>query len=260
MPEPTPEAWAQIRYDYEHTNRPVDDICLEHGTTANTLRHRARRWGWKMRRLPIPAEGPPAAAVLNPRTQQAHFTSPLRGEVGEQQSCEPGEGDLPFETPESPHPNPLPTGEREQAELGSTISKIDSAGAFVGDEPSPHLVPAAGAPPATDPALIGRRLQSAVAHVLPAIEAALARLGGPLQPRQMEQVARALGSLTRTLRELNGLLVQYGAQEPERDIEEIHASLSRKLEALVAEQEAEDAEREAQEREGHSAQGSGGLE
>src|SRR4051794_11108655 len=27
----TPEAWAQVRYKYEHTDEPVDDICLDHG-------------------------------------------------------------------------------------------------------------------------------------------------------------------------------------------------------------------------------------
>jgi hypothetical protein len=56
------------------------------------------------------------------------------------------------------------------------------------------------------------RLQSAVARVLPAIEATLARLGAaPMPPREMEQAARALSSLTRTLRELNGLLEQHKA-------------------------------------------------
>jgi transposase-like protein len=59
MPILTPEAWAQMRHDYEHTDKPVQDICLEHGTTPNTLRDRVRRWGWTPRRLPIPAEGPP---------------------------------------------------------------------------------------------------------------------------------------------------------------------------------------------------------
>ena len=46
MTEPTgDERWTQIRYDYEHTDRPIVDICAEHGISANTLRDRVRRWG-----------------------------------------------------------------------------------------------------------------------------------------------------------------------------------------------------------------------
>jgi transposase-like protein len=65
-PDLTSEAWAQIRHDYEHTDKPVQDICLEHGTTPNTLRDRVRRWGWTPRRLPIPAEGPPPTPRIEP--------------------------------------------------------------------------------------------------------------------------------------------------------------------------------------------------
>jgi transposase-like protein len=64
MPALTPEAWAQIRYDYEHTDRPVEDICAEHGISSGTLRDRMRRWNWRRRREPIPREGPPAFLVV----------------------------------------------------------------------------------------------------------------------------------------------------------------------------------------------------
>ena len=57
------------------------------------------------------------------------------------------------------------------------------------------------------------RLQSAVARVLPAIEATIARLSaGPHHPREMEQAGRTLSSLTRTLRELNALLAEHNAR------------------------------------------------
>jgi hypothetical protein len=65
MPALTPEAWAQIRYDYEHTERPVEDICAEHGISSGTLRDRMRRWHWKRRREPIPRDGPPAFLVVD---------------------------------------------------------------------------------------------------------------------------------------------------------------------------------------------------
>lgn len=58
-----------------------------------------------------------------------------------------------------------------------------------------------------------QRLQSAVARVLPAIETIIARLGGGnLSSDGLEKAGRALGALTRTLRELNGLLAQHNEQ------------------------------------------------
>ncbi|MBI4366312.1 MAG: hypothetical protein HY543_05790, partial [Deltaproteobacteria bacterium] len=59
MPEPTLEDWAQIRYDYERTDRPIEDICTAHGISSGTLRDRMRRWRWTRRRPPIPRDGPP---------------------------------------------------------------------------------------------------------------------------------------------------------------------------------------------------------
>ena len=67
-PEPTTESWAQIRSDYEHTDRPLGEICAEHGISLGTLRDRVRRWQWARRRLPIPRQGPPP--VLLPRIEE----------------------------------------------------------------------------------------------------------------------------------------------------------------------------------------------
>jgi hypothetical protein len=64
MPALTPDAWAQIRYDYEHTDRPVADICADYGISSGTLRDRMRRWHWRRRREPIPRAGPPACLVV----------------------------------------------------------------------------------------------------------------------------------------------------------------------------------------------------
>ncbi len=100
----------------------------------------------------------------------------------------------------------------------------------------------AGAPSALDDKAIVPRLQSAIARVLPAIEAIVARLGaGPAHPREMEQAGRALAALTRTLRELNGLLGQHQklAGNPDdddpvpEDIDEFRAELARRIEAFV---------------------------
>jgi hypothetical protein len=64
MPALTPDAWAQIRYAYEHTDRPVADICADYGISSGTLRDRMRRWHWRRRRAPIPRAGPPACLVV----------------------------------------------------------------------------------------------------------------------------------------------------------------------------------------------------
>jgi hypothetical protein len=82
-------------------------------------------------------------------------------------------------------------------------------------------------------------LQSAVARVLPAIEATIARLAsGPQRPREMEQAGRTLSSLTRTLRELNALLAEHKAEtgddEPPRDIDEFRQELARRLQGIIA--------------------------
>jgi hypothetical protein len=224
MTEPTgDERWTQIRYDYEHTDRPIVDICAEHGISANTLRDRVRRWGWTKRRAPISREGPPAMATPRIETEAealARFTTPRWGEVGSQR--DPGEGVPAIETPEPPHPNPLPKGEREQ-----TVHVAD--------------VSPSAAPTDADPATIAPRLQSAVARVLPAIEAIIAQLGTqPLRPREMEQTARALGALTRTLRELNALLAQHPPRADEdddpvpEDIDEFRYELARRIRAFIA--------------------------
>jgi hypothetical protein len=207
-PELTSEAWAQIRHDYEHTERPVGDICAEYGISTGTLRDRMRRWGWTRRRPPIPDEGPPPAPPMDVAP------APLRAE----RSCgaAAAHGEIP--------------------PYGSDPAYLAPA--------SPADIPSCGSA-APDGRAIVPRLQSAVARVLPAIEATLATLSaGPAHPREMERAARVLAALTRTLSELNGLLRQHeaGAASPAhgvqpRDPEEIRRSLARKLEAIIAERE-----------------------
>src|SRR3954463_7191631 len=101
-------------------------------------------------------------------------------------------------------------------------------------------------PPEADPALIVARLRSAVARVLPAIEAILATLGAAhTPPREMERAARALSSLTRTLRELNALLSQHHESAEEDSAENLEAfryELARRIEFLRLQREAKAAE------------------
>ena len=55
----TDEQWQQVRYEFEYTDKPVDQIALDWGVSAGTIRNRRIAWGWTSRRPPVPPEGPP---------------------------------------------------------------------------------------------------------------------------------------------------------------------------------------------------------
>jgi transposase-like protein len=202
MPTLTPSAWAQIRADYERTDRPIDDICAEHGISSGTLRDRVRRWNWTRRRQPIPFDGPPP---------------------------------LPFAPPLLPAPRV-----EWAAQPRAALPAAPDATALPADTtPAPPDIAAApSAPVDVSPALIAQRLQGAVARVLPAIETTLGRIaGGPTSPRELENAARALGALTRTLRELNAVLAQHVVPEDREyeNLDDFRARLAAKIDAIVAE-------------------------
>lgn len=213
MPEPTPEAWAQIRHDYENTDRPLAHICAEHDITVPMLRYRMKVWEWTRRKPLVPREGPPAVAI--PPLPACGERSAAGAERGW-----PGEGDIPrTEAIESP---PHPTS--------SLRSDVDL---------SPHT----GRGKEEDPASIVPRLQGAVARVLPAIEATIARLAaGAHHPREMEQAGRTLSSLTRTLRELNALLAEHNARpagacdccDMPEDMDAFREELAQQIEKFLA--------------------------
>jgi hypothetical protein len=93
-------------------------------------------------------------------------------------------------------------------------------------------------PAAHDPVLIAGRLKGAIARVLAGIEITFAQiLAGPAHPREFERAARALAPLTRTLRELNGLLSQYPAPEADENDAVFRAELQ-KLERMAVVNEA----------------------
>lgn len=212
----SPETWAQVRYEYEYTDKPVDEICLDHGVSASTLRDRVRRWRWTPRHEPVPAEGPPAMLPV----QRAAPLVPIA---------------TPLDTSAPPEPaTAAPDGATGSGELLEPAPAPRDATAGL---PAPNAAASDDAPP--DPAEIVPRLQSAIARVLPAIEATVAKLAaGPMSPREMERAARTLTSLTRTLRELNELLSEQpraAAQDdyPE-DIDAFRNEFARRIRAFVA--------------------------
>ena len=91
------------------------------------------------------------------------------------------------------------------------------------------------------------RLQNAVARVLLAIETVAAKLTAEAtHPRELERAARALAALTRTLRELNGLLDQHQPpaadaddDEPPKDIDEFRRVLAQRIHAFIADRTAQ---------------------
>ena len=138
---------------------------------------------------------------------------------------------------------PAPELGRAQARLGGTETGATAHAAApaiaIGEDT---------APVECDDSSIVPRLQSAVARVLPAIEATVARLAaGAAHPREMEQAGRALGALTRALRELNSLLSERqpaaagdaAAGEPPddngpEDIVAFRLELARRMDEIVA--------------------------
>jgi hypothetical protein len=124
--ELTNVAWAQIRHDYEHTERPVADICAEHGISSGTLRNRVHRWGWTRRRPPIPLEGPPPSSAP---AAQFGFAAPMASP--------------PIETAPPPgvaapaKPDDRPIAERLQGAVARVLPAIESIVATLGPGPMP---------------------------------------------------------------------------------------------------------------------------
>jgi hypothetical protein len=131
-PDLSPEAWAQIRCDYEHTERPIEDICAEHGISSGTLRDRMRRWRWSRRRLPIPLEGPPPSPA--PPVDAATPSFWARGPA-EAPPClatppiEPSDAALPAE------PDDRPIAMRLQSAVDRVLPAIEATVAKLGTGP-----------------------------------------------------------------------------------------------------------------------------
>jgi transposase-like protein len=224
---PSPEAWARIRHAYEHSDRSVSDICAEHGISSGTLRDRVRRWKWNRRREPIPPLGPP------PLVQPPTMTAPTFAGPNE---CVPDarEQASVSETCEAASPPVASNEAAATSTRGDDAAPPPSYSRFVAQEAQAR----SGAPAAP----LADRLQGAIDRIMPAIETTLATLAsGSLHPRQMELAARSLGALTRTLRELNGLLAQQATDEPEgpRDMEEFRLLLTERMNAMLRQREEE---------------------
>jgi hypothetical protein len=180
MPALTPEAWAQIRYAYEHTDRTIPDICAEHRISSGTLRDRMRRWRWTRRRPPVPREGPPACLVV------------------EQAAAPTGTAVIVVEPA-----LPLPHGALLRDAMLRDASLRDAPRHEAG--PAPLI---ASLPPAeSGPAPLAPALQEAFSTLMPAIQRTLTRLAqGKSHPDDAAKYARAFETLTRTLRDLSGLM------------------------------------------------------
>jgi hypothetical protein len=131
-PELTPEAWAQIRYDYEHTDRPIEDICAEHGISSGTLRDRMRRWGWTRRRSPISLEGPPPSPAPPADAAPPPFWAAGPAEALPSAAAtptEPSDAALPAE------PDDRPIAMRLQSAVDRVLPAIEATVAKLGTGP-----------------------------------------------------------------------------------------------------------------------------
>jgi hypothetical protein len=208
MPDITPEAWARARYDYEYTDRPTGEIARELGISLNTLRARARRWGWTLRGAPIPDEGPPPLAP-----PQDVAPPPRPQPLAPPQS-------LPFSETRAQNPDHAPLAPAPDKALRTAETPPAP------DEP----------PPLPDDIPTAERLQGAVVAVLANIEAIVAKARtGRTYAGENERAARALAALTRTLRELKAFQTspQELADDTVDDIDGFRDALARKIDALV---------------------------
>jgi hypothetical protein len=228
-PEPTPEAWAQIRHAYENTDKPIVEICFEHEITAPMLRYRVKCWDWRRRKPFVPRHGPPPVEVASPPEEALFSPLPLPSPGGGGSANAEGmsRGGVSFvsETFTPPRSqdarDPPPPGEREGSQQARPACEGEG-----------KIVP---------------RLQAAVARILPAIEATIARLAsGELNSRDLEKTGRTLATLTRTLRELNALLVQQDAPlQPDddpvpKDMDEFRYELARRIRGFIEARKSED--------------------
>ncbi|MBX6327228.1 MAG: hypothetical protein IRY89_01490 [Pseudolabrys sp.] len=192
----TDDAWAHIRYAYEHTDQPIADICAAHGISSGTLRDRVRRWGWIRRRAPIPHHGPPPLPH-DQRSLLPPIGSPVHSAI----------------TPSI------------EAQAAADLAQINAAASERSTPPAGHGTKAIIPP-----------LQNALERVLPAVETTLATLtAAQTPPYQTAQAVRVLGALTGTLRELNEMLRKHIDElldDIPEDIDEFRENLARRIEAF----------------------------
>lgn len=224
--EKTPEELTVIRHKYEHTDQPVEEIARDHRMGSRTLHTWARRWNWTSRLAPMPAEGPPPTPPPIARTAPLLLTAPQGPPLVPAHADASAMNDAPDSAPVAPQI------------LAPQILAPQIDAAPLAPLPAGDATPAPGAEPGRDPDTpAALRLQGAVANVLAAIEAIVAKIGAG-RTAESDRSARALAALTRTLRELNTLQSQY--EEPAADddspadIDEFRRSLARKIDAFVA--------------------------
>jgi hypothetical protein len=217
-PEKTPEELTAIRHKYEHTDQPLEEIARDHRMSSRTLHAWARRWNWTPRCVPLPAEGPP------PTPPQIASAAPLLLPAPQGPPLVPAQADASaMNDAQDSAPLPPQIDAAPLAPMHADAAMPEPGADLPGDPDTPTAL----------------RLQNAVAGVLAAIEAIVAKISTG-RTAESDRSARALAALTRTLRELNTLQSQY--EEPTADddspvdIDEFRRALARKIDAFVAAQ------------------------
>jgi hypothetical protein len=206
--ELTPEAWAQVRHEYEHTDKPVDDICADHGISPGTLRDRMRRWNWTRRRPPIAAEGPPPLPAIEPALP--FVPAPPIGIVPPEPAAVPREGTAGLPAPHAAPSDEVPGDSavivpRLQVSVARVLPAIEAIVAKLAAGPMPP-----------------REMERAV-RTLSSLTRTLRELNELLSQHQQRDASARI----------------CDCDMPE-DIDEFRNELARRIEAFVASRTAED--------------------
>jgi hypothetical protein len=208
-----PALVKQLRYEYEETNTPVDELAARAGMTRKPFYKRVHERGWSMR---FPGRG------------GANHSSPLSTFEGKGEAAAKARCRKP-----SPGPARLDSAQSDSAKADSPERKAADA-----NPPAPATLAA----PPLDRSALAARIQRSIERELDAIERVLDLLQ-PQNGNEAERAARTLAALARTLREVATLDSDPAAEaDPDddagpRDMDEFRRDLARQIESIIAERE-----------------------
>jgi hypothetical protein len=208
-----PALVKQLRYEYEETSTPIDELAARAGMTRKPFYKRIHELGWSMR---FPGRG------------GANHSSPLSTFDGKREAAAKVRHRKPGPGPATP------------SSAQSDLAKADSAEGKAVDAKPP--APATPAVPPLDRQQLAARIQRSIERELDAIERVLDLLQ-PQNGNEAERAARTLAALARTLREVATLDTDTSV-EPDhdddagpRDMDEFRHDLARQIESIIAERE-----------------------
>jgi AcrR family transcriptional regulator len=232
-----PALLALLRYEYEETNTPVDDLAARAGMSNSTFYTRVSEYGWSLRCPALGGAGQTtrpsafggARAAAASAVRKKFPPTPGRGksrraDANRVKSVAAASGSAP---PNPVPSRPVPSGaaQANPADFDAERGRADTSG-----EAQP------------DRQTLAARIQHSIERELDAIEKVLDLLQ-PQNGNEAERAARTLAALARTLREVANLDTDPSAEPDDdddagpRDMDEFRRDLARRMEAIVAARE-----------------------